>query len=75
MNSKLITAKFDTDPTEQCSVSLDYGRIPFGYPNAGDFVVTLQIHPLPDEKAARVTAEAVAQAVGSRLGVKIRPVS
>lgn len=64
-------AIFDTAADSQVSVSLDIGVIPPGYPGAGKFIVSLQIHPLPDRKAAEVTMQAVREAVATKLGVKL----
>lgn len=57
------------DPKPQKTVSLDIGLIPDGFPGAGEYVVTLQVHPFPAEKDAEDVANAVRDAINSKLGV------
>ena len=68
---ELITPKFDTPATQQVSISLDIGVIPYGYPNAGKYVITIQAHPLPTLKEADVIAAALREAINSRLGIRM----
>lgn len=72
MADVLRPALWDSSPGNQCSVSVDVGLIPPGYPNAGRWIVTIQAHPLPDRKAADVTAQAMAEALNARLGIKLK---
>lgn len=70
--TELIVPKFDTAPDQQVSVSLDIGIVPQGYPGAGKYIVTIQAWPLPDRKSAQVTADALREAIDSRLGIKMK---
>jgi hypothetical protein len=68
----LRPAQFDTPTDQEVSISLDVGAIPFGYPGAGRFVVTVQAHPLPDRKSADILAKAMLEALNSRLGIRMK---
>jgi hypothetical protein len=67
----LITSLFDTPRDQQVSVSLDIGIVPPGYPGQGKFIITIQAWPLPTRKNAETIAEAMREALGSRLGIKM----
>lgn len=67
-----VPALFDTPADQQVSVSLDIGIIPQGYPDAGQYVVTIQALPLPTVKEARVIALAMKEALGSRLALNFK---
>lgn len=67
----LKPALYDTDPLSQVSVSLDIGIIPTGYPNAGQWIVTIQAHPLPGRKAAETVAIALKEAIEARLQIRL----
>jgi hypothetical protein len=68
---ELIIPKFDTPSDSQVSISLDIGIVPKGYPNAGQYIITIQAWPLPDRSSADRIAKAMREAIGSRLGVKL----
>lgn len=64
-----LQALFDTPKDQHVSVTLDIGIIPNGYPDAGDWVVTIQALPLPDRQTADRIARALKEAIGSRLNL------
>jgi len=65
----LITALFDTPKDQQVSVSLDISIVPPGYPGAGKYIITIQAWPLPTKRNAEIIAQAMREAIGSRLGI------
>lgn len=67
-----VPALFDTPADQQVSVSLDIGIIPRGYPDAGQWVVTIQALPLPSRKDAEVIARALKDVIGSRLNLTFK---
>lgn len=67
----LIIPQFDTPATQDVSISLDVGIIPTGYPGAGKFIVTIQAHPFAKQKDAQVIADALRDAINSRLGIRM----
>lgn len=66
-----IPSLYDTRSDSRVSISLDSGIIPAGYPDAGDWVVTLQVFPLPDKRYADELMTILKEIVESRLGVKL----
>lgn len=64
-------ALFDTSTDHQVSISLDIGIIPQGYPNVGQWIVTIQAHPLPDQRAANQVALMLKDAIEARLQIKL----
>ena len=67
--AELVTPLWDTPKDQQVSVSLDIGIIPKGYPGAGQHVVTIQAWPIPRRQDADRIANAMREAIGSRLQI------
>lgn len=67
---ELITPLWDTPKDQQVSVSLDIGLVPAGYPGAGKYVITIQAWPIDTHREAKAIADAMREALGSRLGIK-----
>jgi len=65
-----VPALWDTAPDAQVSVSLDIGIIPRDFEHGGQYVVTLQALPFAKLVDAQRIADAIREAVGSRLGVR-----
>jgi len=72
MSQDLKPALFDTPSDAQVSVSVDMGIIPPGFPGAGQYVITAQVHPIRRQAEAQIILQAVKEAVESRLQVKMR---
>lgn len=62
---------YDTNSAAQVSISLDIGTIPMGYENAGKYIVTIQAHPFTRLNEAQIVADAMREAINSRLGIKM----
>jgi hypothetical protein len=70
----IVTLKptlYDTDSDQRVSVSLDIGQIPAGYPGVGQYVVTIQVHPIPQLNWAQDVAANLKQAIEGKLGVRL----
>jgi hypothetical protein len=63
-------ALLDTAPDSQISISLDLGIIPQGFPDAGQYVITLQALPFRHKHHAEAVMESIRDAVSSRLGIR-----
>ena len=61
---------YDTATDSQLSISLDIGKIPEGYPDRGQWVITLQAMPFRHLHHAQAVCEAIRDAVQSRLGIR-----
>lgn len=67
----LITPQWDTNKNQQVSVSLDIGKVPAGYPGAGQYIITIQAWPIPNQREADIIAKAMREAIGSRLQISL----
>lgn len=72
MANELITPLYDTPKDQQVSVSLDIGIVPKGYPGAGQHIVTIQAWPIPNRQDAQAIADALREAIGSRLHIDLQ---
>lgn len=74
MSGQIIRpALWDTPGDSEVSVSLDIGVIPHGSAiGGGKHIITIQVWPLPDRKTADTIADALREAIGARLGVKMQ---
>lgn len=61
--------EFDTPSDSQVSISIDVGIVPKGCPGATKYIITIQAWPLTTRRDADIIAQAMREAIGSRLGI------
>jgi hypothetical protein len=70
MTQEYTPALYDTPRDQHVSVSLDIGIIPRGIMHGGQYIVTIQAHPFVNRRDAQAVADALKEAIGSRLGLR-----
>jgi hypothetical protein len=58
-------------PADTCTMAIDVGTIPDNYPDAGMFIVTVQVHPFDDIGAANRLAEDFRNFLQKRYGIEM----